>query len=236
MEPIEWIALGALVVSAAGAGYSAYSSYEQGKAQQREMEAQAEAQAELARRQAAAQHAQAQEYERQAQVEVEKAGVDQLKGQMEAERRSRLFAAEVGSTYANAAGNGLLIDGSDTSTFANVLKSQNAEAQYDIGVIRANTAMDVWTRSESARNYLFAADQARRGASDSLFSSNEYLRSGYAQGANAAKAGTNAAIGTGISAVGQIGSGYVSAATTFGKSGQTSVWNPGGSTSKFYKG
>ena len=230
------LAVAGLALTAAGATYSAVSSYQQGKAQQRELEAQAEAQAELARRQAAAQEAQAQEYERQAQVEVEKAGVDQLKGQMEAERRSRLFAIEVGSAYANAAGNGLMIDGSDTSTFANVLKSQNAEAQYDIGVIRANTAMDVWTRSESARNYLFAADQARRGASDSLFSSNEYLRSGYAQGANAAKAGTNAAIGTGLSAAGQIGSSYVSSASMLGQSGQKSIWNPSGSPSKFYKG
>lgn len=230
------LAVAGLVLTAAGATYSAVSSYQQGKAQQRELEAQAEAQAELARRQAAAQEAQAQEYERQAQVEMEKAGVDQLKGQMEAERRSRLFAIEVGSAYANAAGNGLMIDGSDTSTFANVLKSQNAETQYDIGVIRANTAMDVWTRSESARNYLFAADQARRGASDSLFSSNEYLRSGYAQGANAAKAGTNAAIGTGLSAAGQIGSSYVSSASMLGQSGQKSIWNPSGSPSKFYKG
>ena len=230
------LAVAGLVLTAAGATYSAVSSYQQGKAQQRELEAQADAQAELARRQAAAQEAQAQEYERQAQVEAEKAGVDQLKGQMEAERRSRLFAIEVGSAYANAAGNGLMIDGSDTSTFANVLKSQNAEAQYDIGVIRANTAMDVWTRSESARNYLFAADQARRGASDSLFSSNEYLRSGYAQGANAARAGTNAAIGTGLSAAGQIGSSYVSSASMLGQSGQKSIWNPSGSTSKFYKG
>lgn len=230
------VAVASLVIAAAGATYSAVSSYQQGKAQQREMEAQAEAQAELLRRQAAAQEAQAQEYERQAEVEEERAGVEQLKGQVEAERRSRLFAAEVGSTYANAAGNGLLVDGSDTSTFANILKSQNAEAQYDIGIIRANTAMDVWTRSESARSFLFAADQTRRGASDSLFSSNEALRSGYAQGANAYRAGVNSAIGTGLSAVGQIGSSYVSSASMLGQSGKSSIWNVGGIESKFYKG
>ena len=41
------LAVAGLVLTAAGATYSAVSSYQQGKAQQRELEAQAEAQAEV---------------------------------------------------------------------------------------------------------------------------------------------------------------------------------------------
>lgn len=209
MEPVEWMALGALVLSATGAGVSAYSSYQQGQAQKEANRAQAE----IAANQAKAQEAQAAEYERQAKLAAEKEGIEQIQGEQEAERRARQRAAEVGATYAAAAGNGLLVSGSETDTFANVLKSQEVEAQADINTIKANTAMAVWSREEEARGYLFAADQARYGVSNSLISSKSYM----AQGAAAGRAGTMSAIGTSLSGAGSVGMG---AYTVWGKNGK----------------
>ena len=209
MEPVEWMALGALVLSATGVGVSAYSSYQQGQAQKEANRAQAE----IAANQAKAQEAQAAEYERQAQLAAEKEGIEQIQGEQEAERRARQRAAEVGATYAAAAGNGLLVSGSETDTFANVLKSQEVEAQADINTIKANTAMAVWSREEEARGYLFAADQARYGVSNSLISSKSYM----AQGAAAGRAGTTSAIGTSLSGAGSVGMG---AYTVWGKNGK----------------
>lgn len=191
------LAVASLVMMATGAAVSAYSSYQSGK----EAERQADAQAELARQQAAAQEAQAAEYERQAAIEKEKAGLEQLQGEQEAANRMRQRAAQIGSTYATAAGNGLLISGSETDTFANILKSQTIEDTADVNTIKANTAMNVWSREESARSLMFSADQSRAGAQSSLFTANEYSR----QGKAAYKAGVTSAAGALISGGGSTG-------------------------------
>lgn len=198
-EPVEWMAIGALVLSAAGVGVSAYSSYEQGKAQEEANKANAR----IAANQAAAQDAQAAEYERQAKLAAQKEGLEQLQGEQEAEKVMRQRAQAIGSAYANAAGNGLLVSGSETDTFAGVLKSQTIEDMADINTIKANTAMAVWSREEEARGYLFAADQARYGVSNSLISSSSYASQARAAG----RAGVTSAIGTSMSGVGQIGMG-----------------------------
>lgn len=231
---MEVVMLAGLAATAVGGAYSAVSSYQQGKAARREYEAQAKAQAELSRRQAAAQEEQAQEYERQAGLERQQAGIEQLQGEMEADRRNRARALEIGSAYANAAGNGVLVDAG--GTFGDILKATDTEAEEDLSVIRANTAMAVWGRQESARSRMFQADQARRGAADAIFSGNEALRSGYAKGRNAYKAGLNSAIGTGLSATGQFMSGYASGASAFGVSGEAGVFNPFGQTGSYFKG
>lgn len=196
------LAVASIVMMAAGTAVSAYSSYQAGKESKR----QAEAQAELARQQAAAQEAQAAEYERQAAIENQKAGIEQIQGEQEAEQRMRQRAAQVGATYANAAGNGILVSGSETDTFANVLKSQAIEDQADINTIKANTAMAVWSREEDAKSLIFSAQQSRAGAQSSLYSANEYVR----QGSSAYKAGVTSAIGSLVSGSGQTGaSGYM---------------------------
>lgn len=228
------MAIGALVVSAIGAGVSAYSSYQSGQMAKENAEAQAEAQAALARSQAAAQQAQAAEYERQAKNEEIKAGQAQVQGEYEAERRSRERAMRIGSIYANAAGNGLLVD--QPGTFMDILQAENMAAEEDIAITKHNTALNVWALQEGARSQLFAASQARRGAGDSILTANEALRSGYAQGSAAAFQGTTGAIGGSLSALGSLGSAYATGATTFGKKGQTSFWNPTGSTASYYKG
>ena len=191
------LAVASLAMTAVGAGVSAYSSYQSGK----EAKRQAEAEAELARQQAAAQEAQAAEYERQAAIENQKAGIEQLQGEQEAAAKMRQRAAQIGLAYATAAGNGILVSGSETDSFANILKSQNIEDMADINTIKANTAMAVWSREEEAQSLMFAADQSRAGARSSLFSANEYAR----QGKSAYRAGATSAIGSLFSGAGSTG-------------------------------
>ena len=177
-----------------GIAYSAYSTYQQGVAQKEANEANAQ----IAANQAAAQEAQAQEYERQAALEKEQAGIAQIQGEQEAAKRARARASEVGSTYAAAAGSG-----SETDTFANVLKSQEQEAQADIQTIKANTALNVWSREEQARSYLVAAQQSRYGVTSSLLSSSNYSKQAkYAYGNGVTSAAGSALSGIGSAAVG----------------------------------
>lgn len=186
-------------VAVTGLALSAYSTYQQGVAQKETNEANAQ----IAANQAAAQEAQAQEYERQAALEKEQEGIEQLQGEQEAAKRARARAAEVGATYAAAAGNGLLVSGSETDTFANVLKSQEQEAQADIQTIRANTALSVWSREEQARSYLVAAQQSRYGVTSSLLSSSNYSKQAkYAYGNGITSATGSALSGIGSTAIG----------------------------------
>jgi len=102
-----------------------------------------------------------------------------------------------------AAGNGLLVSGSETDTFANVLKSQEQEAQADIQTIKANTALNVWSREEQARSYLVAAQQSRYGATSSLLSSSNYSKQAkYAYNNGVTSAAGSALSGIGSAAVG----------------------------------
>ena len=195
---MEAVVIAGMVATIAGAGYSAYSQHQQGKA------------ANTAAKAAAA------ESERQAQLENERAGLAQIQGEQEAERRSRQLAADLGATYANYAGNGLLVDGAGKDTLGSVLKTQVAEGQSDISTIRDNTALNVWTHQSNAASLLASAANQR------------------ISGRNAAAAGTMSAIGTGISGLGQVASQYSAGAAKFGESGKKSFWNPTGSTSKFY--
>ena len=195
---MEAVVIAGMVATIAGAGYSAYSQHQQGKA------------ANTAAKAAAA------ESERQAQLENERAVIAQIQGEQEAERRSRQLAADIGSTYANYAGNGLLVDGAGKDTLGSVLKTQVAEGQADISTIRDNTALNVWTHQSNAASLLASAANQR------------------ISGRNSAAAGTLSAIGTGISGAGQVASQYSAGASRFGESGKKSFWNPTGSTSKFY--
>ena len=104
-----------------------------------------------------------------------------------------MFSGEV--PYADAAANGLLVSGSEGDAFGNVLKTQVTESQADVETMRANTAMNVWSREEAARSNLFSARQSRSAAEDSLFSAREYRR----QGRSAYRAGITSALGTYLS-------------------------------------
>lgn len=156
-------------VAAVGAGVAAYGTYQQGKAQEQQAKAEAAQQS------------------YQAKLNEERAAVAQLQGEQEAAKRSRAMAAEIGSQYANYAGNGLMVDGVGKDTLGDVLKTTVTEADADIKTIRDNAAMNVWT-------YKANASAQRASAQNSLIA-----------GKNARKAGTIGAWGTGLSGIGQVG-------------------------------
>lgn len=79
------------------------------------------------------------------------------------------MAADIGSTYANFAGNGLLVDvGSRDDTFGNVLSTTVAEAQRDISTIRDNGRMSVWEQQSNARSLMTSAETSRISGASSL--------------------------------------------------------------------
>ena len=105
--------------------------------------------------------AEAREKERQARFEDVRAGVAQIRGEQEAEKRSRVLAQDIGRMYAEYAGNGLLVDGSGKDSVGAALRTQATEAQADIGTIRDNTAMEVWTHLANAGSYRASAGNTR---------------------------------------------------------------------------
>ena len=151
----------------AASAYSAYSSAQMQRANAKASAQQQKLAAEQSRLQAEAQHAAAADLDRQADAENRKAGIAQMQAEMEAEKRSRTLAADVGSVYANFAGNGLMVDGAG-GTFGNVLTTTAAEAARDISTIRDNGRMSVWEHQSNAQSLLVSANTQRISAQSSL--------------------------------------------------------------------
>lgn len=158
------LALTALAATAIGGGISAYSQIQQGKAQDK------------------AAQAQAQQLANQAANERAKAAVAQIQGEQESERRYLQLSQDIGSMYANFAGNGLEI--SNSGTVGKALNTSVTEAGRDVKTIEDNTRMNVWGYLSNATQYENQAGLARF------------------QGKSAKKAGTLGAIGTGIGTIG----------------------------------
>ena len=217
-----WMTLGAIVVDAAviaGTALSISSSYQQADAAADAARAQAQAASQQYQAQAEAYAQQAAENRMLAKVENEKAGIAQLQGEREAETRSRALASEIGGIYAGFAGNGLLVDGSEEDTFANVLKSSVGEAQSDITTIKDNTAISVWDHQMNRRAYLANASILSTASQNAMVSAANALNVGETQAA-AAKAGlTTNAVGKGLSAAGTLAGMGISSYSTFAKSG-----------------
>ena len=116
--------------------------------------------------------AEATEQERQAQYEKIRAARADQQGREEADKRSSQLAQEIGSIYANFAGNGLLVDGNATTVGDTVLM-QKREGYGDIDTIRDNTKMNVWEHQMSARSYLASADASRTAGKNALLSAYE---------------------------------------------------------------
>lgn len=162
---VELIIAGVAATAAlAGGGIAAYSQYQAGKAQN------------------AAAQAQAQQLQIQAENERARASVAQLQGQQEAERRYLQLSQDIGSMYANFAGNGLEI--SNSGTVGSALKTTVTEAGQDVKTIEDNTRMNVWGHLANATQYMNQSSLA-------IF-----------QGKSAKKSATLGAIGTGVGAVG----------------------------------
>ena len=216
-----WWGITAAVVAdvavVAGTTMSIASSYQQADAAEQSARAQAQAQSQLYQAQAESYAQQANENRMLAKVENEKAGIAQVQGERLAETRSRALASEIGGIYAGYAGNGLLVDGNEDDTFANVLKSSAAEAQHDITTINDNTAISVWDHQMNRRAYLANASILANASKNAMISAQNALMVGESQAA-AAKAGLNLnAVGKGLSAAGSLAGMGVGSYATFSK-------------------
>ena len=158
-----WLAA-AIVADVAIVAASSYSAYSSAQMQKEN----AKAQAEIQRRQAEAYEMQAKDLERQSQIEQEKGALAQLQAEQEAEQRSRVLASDIGSLYANAAGNGLLVDAGSNDTFAHVLTSTVGEAQRDISTIKDNARISIWEHDSNAKSLLVSAKTSRISRDTSL--------------------------------------------------------------------
>lgn len=141
--------VGALIASAVAtaisANIAAYNTYAQGKEAKRQ-----------------ANHAAA-EAEKQAALEQERANIAQIQGEQDATRRMRDYAQEVGSVYANAAANGILIDsGSSGDTLGRTLDTSSRFAAHDVSTIRDNTTLTMWTHTENKKQLLASAKNLRK--------------------------------------------------------------------------
>ena len=213
------------VAIVAGTALSISASYKQAAAAEDSARAQAQAAAQQHQAQADSYAQQAEESRMLAKVENERAGVAQLQGEQEAETRSRALASEIGGIYAGYAGNGLLVDGREGDTFANVLKSSVGEAQHDIAVIRDNAAISVWDHQMNRRAYLANASILSTASANERAAAMNSLMVGETQAA-AARAGlTENAVAKGLSAAGTLAGMGVSSYSTFAKTATPSTAN-----------
>jgi hypothetical protein len=178
---MEVLAVTSLVATAASGGLQAYASYQEGK----ELQRQAEFQAEEARK--------------QAKLEQDRANIAQLQGEQETARRMRAYSQEVGSVYANAAGNGILIDsGSAGDTLGKALDTSAISAAEDVSTIRDNTALTIWTHQANKSQLLRSAENYKK------------------QGKAAYRSGILGATAIGIGTVGKVAKGAVAIDEQFG--------------------
>ena len=264
MEVGAAAAIVGLIGTAASAGYGAWSANQQAKAQAADIRRQSRLQAANIMREgeaaAEAQRAQARAFERQSGMQMmeagdqkfradeelrqgeiahERANLEQLKGEREAAKRSRLLAQEVGEQYAQFAGNGFLVDASPNDTFGSILSSTTAEGQADISTILENAKAAQWTFEEEKRTQQRNAVNSLRGANNSVFAAQSSIESaqdsrkaaaltmanaraaasdtisyGKAAAKAARKSGRRSAWGTALGGIGNVGMGAYSA---FGK-------------------
>ena len=183
-----------LIGTAIGAGYSAWSSNQAGKEQAANIRREAQLTADNMRRQAQsaaeAQRAQARQYDRQSMMDMldagnekfrageelrqgeimqERANIEQLKGEREAAKRSRLLAQEIGEQYAQFAANGFDVAANPDDTFGAIIRSSTAEGQADVSTILENARMNQWTFEEAKRTQQRNAANSLQGANNLVF-------------------------------------------------------------------
>ena len=198
----SYFAIGAAVVAdaalVAASAYSAYSAAQMSRANAKTAEKQQKLQAE-------AYNMQARDLERQAAAEQQKAGIAQIQSEQEAEKRSRIMANDIGSAYANYAGNGLLVDGGSDDTLGHVLTTTVAEAEQDISTIRDNGKMSVWDYKSNAQSLLVSGQTAKIsgvssliGAASSRKNAKYYNQASYIGAATGGISAASSAVSTGF--------------------------------------
>lgn len=134
---------------------------------------------------------QASEALKQAELEKSRSIIAQQQGEQEEARRMRAYTQEVGSIYAAAAGNGMLIDsGTAGDTLGRMLDTSSKFAAQDVSTIHDNTKLTMWTHDENRKQLLRSAEN--------------YIKTGKAK----YKAGILGATVEGVKTVGSLGLGY----------------------------
>ena len=236
-----------LVMTAIGAGYNAWAANQAGKAQASDIKRQSQLQAANIMREAnataEAQRAQARQFERtslmdmmeagnqkfradeelrQGEIAQEKANIEQMKGEREAARRSRLLAQEIGEQYAQFAGNGFAVDAGPTDTFGAIIRSSTTEGQADISTILDNAKMNQWTFEEERRTQQRNAANSLQGANNLVFKA----QSDQASGQDARKAAALTMSNARAAAADTLSYGRA-AARAARKSGRRAAWGAG---------
>ena len=236
-----------LVMTAIGAGYNAWAANQAGKAQASDIKRQSQLQAANIMREAnataEAQRAQARQFERtslmdmmeagnqkfradeelrQGEIAQEKANIEQMKGEREAARRSRMLAQEIGEQYAQYAGNGFAVDAGPTDTFGAIIRSSTTEGQADISTILDNAKMNQWTFEEERRTQQRNAANSLQGANNLVFKA----QSDQASGQDARKAAALTMSNARAAAADTLSYGRA-AARAARKSGRRAAWGAG---------
>jgi hypothetical protein len=98
----------------------------------------------------------------QAMINDHRAVVAQKAGETEAERRAKQIAIDLGSNRSAFAGNGLLLEADGTTGATE--DATVAQGWQDIGIIKQNTAMNVWGfQTNAAQQRTSAAEMNRQG-------------------------------------------------------------------------
>lgn len=239
------LAVAGTAAMVAGAGVSIYSGHKANEAAKTSADQQRAASQAAAQAQQMAANAQAEQLKDkaelatlQASIEGKKAGVAQEKGEIEEQRRMAQLSYDIGNAYAAWAGNGLLVDGGADS-FGSLLTANAREAGQDVGIIKANTANEVWEHEQNATSYLLTAksyeSQAGYSSLTGQVNANATLMAGEAQayatrqqGLTALYSGYGSALQMlGSAAVGLAGSGVFSSSGTWA-GGAANMSNSGG--------
>lgn len=108
----------------------------------------------------------------QAMVNDHRAVVAQQAGETEAERRAKQIAIDLGSNRSAFAGNGLLLEADGTT--AATEDATVAQGWEDIGIIKQNTAMNVWGFQTNATQQRTSASEMNRQGKKSLRSAKTF--------------------------------------------------------------
>jgi hypothetical protein len=222
------LAIAGTLSMVAGAGVSIYSGHQANAAaktaasqQQAASQAAAQAQQMAANAQAEQLKDKAELATLQASIENKKAGVAQEKGEIEEQRRMAQLSYDIGNAYAAWAGNGLLVDGGADS-FGSLLTANTREAGQDVGIIKANTANEVWEHEQNATSHLLTAksyeSQAGYSSLTGQVNANATLMAGEAQAYATRQQGLTALYSGYGSALQMLGSAAFGAANFWGGS------------------
>ena len=219
MFAMTGLAIAGIIAMVAGAGVSIYSGYQANAAAKTAAQKQEAASMAAANAQQMAAQAQAQQLRDQAELagmqaamEDKKAGVAQAQAQLERQRRMAQLSETIGATYAQYAGNGLLVDGGN-DTLGQLLTANVREAAQDIGIIKSNEQNAVWESGMNKTTALLTQKSYEGQAENALLtggaSSNATLLSGEAQAYATRQQGLTALYGGWGSGISMLGSAAV---------------------------